>query len=212
MRVRLVLVTAVLTALSLVVAGPASAAAVTKRDVVRSLLTPRNLSDGWHKTDLGSGPASDVQGCEAAQFVSKGVRHKASRDFQYADAATFITENVSSFWTQRGARRDFNKGTRAFASCSDFTIDGMPFTMKQLQVNSYADQIVLFRAQGTVTDEAGDVPVTIHTVVTRWGRQETGTSTMIFGALTPADLRELKTASVRIAKMATAKVADRLGR
>lgn len=214
MRFRLLLVTAVLTALSLVAAGPASAAAITKRDVVRSLLTPRDLSDGWHKTDLGnSGPGSDIQGCEAGDYVTKGRRHKASRDFQYADVPTFITEEVSSFWTRRAARRDFVKSVRALASCPEFTMEGRTFRVTQLSVNSYADQISAFRVQGSVATADGDeVPLTAHVVAARWGRQVTGIITLVGGEVPASELGGIKRGTLRIAKLATSKVASKLGR
>jgi hypothetical protein len=214
MRVRLVLVTAVLTAFSLVVAGPASAAAVTKRDVVRSLLTPRNLSEGWHKTDLGgSGPGADVQGCESGEHVTTGRRHKATRDFQYADTPTYITEEVGSFWTRRAARRDFNKSVKGFTACPEFTMDGRTFRVTRLSVDSYADQIAAFRVQGSVaTADGGEVPLTAHLVATRWGRQTTVLTTLVGGEVPASELSGLKTASVRIGKRATAKVAQVLGR
>lgn len=214
MRFRLLLVTAVLTAFSLVVAAPASAATITQTDVRRSLLTVRDLGDGWRATDLdsGSGTGSDIQGCEQSEFASRGVRHEASRDFQYQQAAEFISEDVTSYRTKRAARRDFNKGVRSLASCTEFTMDGKTFRINALSVNSYADQIAAFRIQGSVATESGDVPVTLFLIPTRWGRQVTATRTIIGGTLTSADLRGLKNASVRIAKVATSKVATRLGR
>jgi hypothetical protein len=211
MRIRLLLVTAVLTALSLVVASPASAATITRSDVVSSLLTVRDLTDGWHKTDL-SGGGGDVSGCESASYTSTGVKAKATRHFQYTQEPTFISEEVMSFGTRKAARRDFSKGVRLFSACTDFTIDGKTFTIKRLSVDGYADQVAAFRILGSVATAAGDVPMSLFLVVTRWGRQQVVVMTTVGGSVTPAVLRSLKTATVQVSKGATGKVATVLGR
>jgi hypothetical protein len=213
MRIRLLLITAVLTAFSLVVAGPASAATVTKSDVVSSLLTVRAFGDGWHKTDLSGGSGGgDVSGCESATYTSTGVKAKASRDFQYAKTPTFITENVTSFGTRKAARRDFAKGVRLFSACTDFTVDGKTFTIKRLTVSGYADQVAAFRILGSVATAVGDVPISMFIVVTRWGRQQVSVVTTVGGRATSADLTSLKRSTVKISKGATGKVATVLGR
>ena len=213
MRIRLLLVTAVLTALSLVVASPASAATVTRSDVVSSLLTVRDLTDGWHKTDLsGGGGGSDVSGCESASYTSIGVKAKAGRDFQYAQVPTFITEEVMSFGTREAARRDFSKGVRQFSACTDFTIDGKTFTIKRLSVGGYADQVAAFRILGSVATAAGDVPMSLFLVVTRWGRQQVMVLTTVGGRVTSTVLASNKRSTVQISRAATGNVASMLGR
>ena len=52
----------------------------------------------------------------------------------------------------------------------------------------------------------------LFVVVTRYGRQEVTTSVGIGGSLTSAQRTEFAKASVRLCRMATVKVADRLGR
>jgi hypothetical protein len=212
MRTRLLLATALLTAGSLVVAGPASAATITRSDVVGSLLTVRDLSDGWHKADLGGSGSADVSGCESARYTSTGVKAKAGRDFQYNQLPTFISEKVLSFGTRAAARRDFAKGVRLFSDCDSFTVNGRTFTIKRLAVGGYADQVAAFRILGSVSTAAGVVPMSTFLVVTRWGRQQVSVLTVVGGRSTPALLSSLKASTVTISKGATAKVAKRLGR
>jgi hypothetical protein len=212
MRTRLLLVTALLTACSLVVAGPASAATVTRSDVVGSLLTVRDLAAGWHKADLGGGGGIDVSGCESARYSSTGVKAEAGRSFQYNQLPTFILENVQSFGTRAAAKRDFAKGVRLFSACDSFTVDGRTFTIKRLSVGGYADQVAAFRILGSVSTAAGVVPMSTFLVVTRWGRQQVSVLTVVGGRSTPALLSSLKASTVTISKGATAKVAKRLGR
>lgn len=212
MRFRLIAVIAVFTALSLVATTPASAATITRTKVVRSLLTATDLGTGWHKTDLGSGSGSEVSGCESAQYESVGVRFKAEREFQYGETPTFISESVYSFRTRTAARKDFTKGVRVFSACSSFTMDGSVFRITRLSVAPFADQTAAFKITGSVPTAAGDVPLTLFFVVSRWGRQQTALMTMVGGQMTSAEARATKSGSVQIARAATQKVASRLGR
>jgi hypothetical protein len=212
MRFRIIAVTAVFTALSLVVASPASAATITRTKVVRSLLTATELGAGWHKTDLGSGDGSEVTGCESADYESVGIRFEVEREFQYGEVPTYIAENVWSFRTRTKASQDFSKGVRLFSACSSFTMDGAVFRITRLSVADFADQEAAFRIVGSVPTAAGDVPLTMFIVLSRWGRQQVALMTMVGGQMTSAEVRATKTGSVRIARAATQKVAGRLGR
>jgi hypothetical protein len=210
---RLTTVVAVVTVAALAVSVPASASvAQTKTQVVRSLLTGTQIGDGWHKYSGSDGSAAEVGGCLTEGSRSAGLRFSATRSYQYLTTAAFADETVYAFGTALSARRDFNKSTRLLDSCSSFTIDGSTWTVARMPVAAIADQTVRYRLNGSVPTASGKVPLVLFVVVTRYGRQEVATTLGAGGTLTSAQRTDFAKASVRLCRMATVKVADRLGR
>ena len=211
---RLTTVLAAVTVVAVAASGHASASvAQTKAQVVRSLLSGTQIGDGWHKYAGGDGSASEVGGCLTDAKPSAGLRFTASRSYQYQTTTAFADETVYAFGTARSARRDFNASTRLLDSCSSFTMDGNTWTVARMPVTAIADQTARYSFNGSVPNATGDkVPVVLFVVVTRYGRQEVTTSLGVGGALTSADRTSFGKASVRLCRMATVKVADRLGR
>jgi hypothetical protein len=211
---RLTTVVAAVTVVAVAVSVPASASvAQTKTQVVRSLLSGPQIGDGWHKTTGSDGAAGEVGGCLTGTSDPAGLRFTATRSYQYLTTPAAADESVYAFGTARSARRDFNASTRLLDSCSSFTIDGSTWTVARMPVTAIADQTARYRFSGSVPNAAGDkVPVVLFVVVTRYGRQEVATTLGVGGALTSAQRTEFAKASVRLCRMATGKVADRLGR
>ena len=81
-----------------------------------------------------------------------------------------------------------------------------------MPVAAIADQTVRYRLNGSVPTASGKVPLVLFVVVTRYGRQEVATTLGAGGTLTSAQHTDFAKASVRLCRMATVKVADRLGR
>jgi hypothetical protein len=209
------IVTAALLAVALAVPGTASAAvAQTRTQVVRSLLTGPQIGDGWHRSDSSSGgSAVEADGCDPSTGASSpGLRFTADRSYQYLTSALFADETIYAFGTVTSARRDFNASTRLMDSCSSFTVDGNTFTVTRMPAPTIADQTARYRMKGSVTTPAGKVPMTLFMVATRLGRQEVVTTLVVGGALTAAQRTDVAQASVRLCRLATAKVAARLGR
>ena len=211
---RLTTVVAAVTVVAIAVSVPASASvAQTKAQVVRSLLSSTQIGDGWHKFAGGDGSAAEVGGCLTDAKPSAGLRFTAGRSYQYQTNAAFADETVYAFGTARSAQRDFNTSKRLLDSCSSFTIDGNTWTVARMPVAAIADQTVRYRFNSSLPDAAGNkIPVVLFVVVTRYGRQEVTTSLGVGGTLTSADRTSFGKASVRLCRMATVKVADRLGR
>jgi hypothetical protein len=205
--------TAAVTAVAVAVAGPATAAvATTRTQVVRSLLTATQVGQGWHKYDGGGSTSPEVEGCLAGDASPRGLRFTAGREYQYLTTPAFGGETVYAFGTARSARRDFNASVRLLDSCSSFTLDGDTWTVARMSAPEIADQTVRYRLKGSVTTAAGKVPLVMFLVVSRYGRQEVAASLAAGGALTSAQRTEFAKASVRLCRLATAKVAARLGR
>lgn len=203
--------TAVVTAV--VLAGPASAAAATtKRQVVRSLLTATQVGSGWHLYDDSGNPSADVSGCPDASTTTVGLAFSAKRAFQYSSNLLFAHEQIESFRTTLGARKDFRKSLASFSSCTTFMVDGKPWTVTRVSLPAYADQQAMFRLSGPVATVAGDVPVTMFLVATRWGHHEVVSMLTVGGRMTSTQRTQVKQAAVRLSKLATTKVAARLGR
>ena len=210
MRIRLLLVTAALTALSLVAASPASA--VTRSEAVSALLTANEVGNRWHKVDVSRGSSGDFSGCESAQYTRRGVDAKAARAFRFAKSTSFITEKLAAFDTTRLARRDFRKRVELFSACEEFTVDGTSFSVHRVDLGDFADQRAGFKIRGTVERAGEFVPMTVFVVTTRWGHHIVATTMVVEGALTGAGVRVVKASTVRVAKVATEKVDNTLGR
>lgn len=211
MRIRLLLVTAAVTALSLVAASPASAA-VSHRDVVGALLTTENLNKGWHKVDLSAGGSTGSSGCAAAHYRSTGLAAKAARSFKFKKTPTFITEKIGSFSSRGAAKRDFGKAKRLYGSCDSYTVDGETFTIHSISLGDYADQVVGYKVKGNVQTAAGRIPVTVFVITTRWGDQVVSTTMVFISGISAAGTKDLRMSTVRTSKAATRVVKDTLGR
>lgn len=211
MRIRLLLVTAVVTALSVVMAA-SPASAVTHSEAVSALLVADEVGNRWHTVDASRGSSGDLSGCESAQYTRRGVDAKAKRAFRFGKSASFITEKLTAFDTTRLARRDFRKGVELFSACEEFTIDGTPFSVHRVNLGDFADQRAGFKIRGTVDRDGEFVPITFFLVTTRWGHQIVATTMVVEGALTGDQVRTVKASTVRVAKVATEKVDNVLGR
>lgn len=210
MRIRLLFVTAALTALSLAVASPASA--LTHADAVGALLNANELGKGWHKVDVSAGGANDFAGCPSAKYTKKGVDAKAARAFQFRKSTTFVTEKIAAFDTVRLAKRDFRKGVELFSACDHFTVNGDTFNVHRIRLGDFADQRAGFRMRGRVDTAEGEVPMTVFRIATRWGHQVIVSTMVVSGGLDAAQVREVKKSTVRVAKVATKKVDIQIGR
>jgi hypothetical protein len=210
MRIRLLLVTATLTALSMVVASPASA--LTHAEAVRGLLLPNELGKAWHKVDVSAGGANAFDGCPSAAYTKKGVDAKAARAFQFRSSTTFVTEKLTAFDTVRLAQRDFRKGVQLYTACDSFTAHGATFNIHRVRLGDFADQRAGFRFRGTVDTSEGAVPMTVFRITTRWGHHVIVSTMVVSGALNAEQTREVKKSTVRVAKVATERVDIQLGR
>lgn len=176
------------TVTGLVGASPAAAATVpTQRQVTRALLTGDQLAKPWHQIslDTASGDGMDVSGCHAVAAGPSATR-SATRAFQYAQQPAMLEETVSSFTTLRRARLNTTRGVKAFTGCTDFTLDGHPWTVQRisgLRIVPYADQQAIFELRGFVTTPGGDVPMTIHLAVARMGHHQVVLLTFLGGPL-----------------------------
>lgn len=208
-----VLAVAGLTVCALVFATPANAAlSVTRSQVRHALLTAAQLGDGWQRIDSGDSSV-DIQGCGAEDSTTPaGLLFHPKRGFQYGQVLNFVHEQIYSFRTVRRAKADFNASVRELNGCDSFTVDGKTWHVKRLTMPSYADQRAIYRFTGPVATAAGDVPLTIHLIATRYGHHEVTTAVTVAGQLTSDLRRVVKKSSVRIAKVATVKVENRLGR
>lgn len=215
MRRLLVLAVSGLTVLAVVAATPAAASSsVTRSQVRHSLLTAAQLGDGWHRFDDTGDSTPDIQGCGgAATSAPFGLRFAPQRAFQYGQVASFVHEQIYTFRTIKGAKADFGANVKEFNNCDSFTLDGKTWRVIKLTMPSYADQRAIYRLSGLVATAAGvDVPVTMFLIVTRYGHHEVLTIATVGGQLTSTVRTEIKKGAVRIAKVATLKVQDRLGR
>jgi hypothetical protein len=198
----------------LVVATPASAAAsLTRLQVVHATLSASDLGDGWHHYDASnSGADPSVQGCPGTRYRTTGLRYDVQRDYQFDTSATFVNEDLQTFWTKLGASRDFTKGLKSLSACTSLTVDGKPWTVKRLTVSDYADRTALFRLRGVIGTAAGDVPLVMFLSVAKLGHHEIATTTIVGGQVTAVELTNIRNNSVRINRLATSKVRVKLGR
>ena len=212
MRIRLLLTTAVVTVLSLVVATPALAA-VTQAQVRSALFTNENLGGAWHRVDRGTGGGGAVVAeCAGADFRSSKVKAAAGREWRYRQQQSYLNESIASFGSKDAARNEFKRSVQALVGCAHMTVDGEPFTVQRLSVSNFGDQRAAFRFRGNVQAGDGLEPLTIVLVASRFGRQVTEVSITVHGKLSAEDQALLRFRTVRAAKIATAKVADVLGR
>ncbi len=207
-------VLAVAVSVVLVAATPASAASsLTHLQVVHATLSAGDLGAGWHHYDASnSGADPSVQGCEGTSYRTTGLRYDVERDYQFDTTATFVNEDLQTFWTALGASRDFTKGLKSLTACSSLRIDGKPWTVKRLTVANYADRTALFRMRGVIGTAAGDVPVVMFLSVAKLGHHEIETTTIVGGQVTAVELTNIRNNSVRINRLAASKVRVRLGR
>jgi len=212
MRIRLLLVTIAVTALSLVAASPASAA-VSLSEAVGALLTANEVGKNWHKVAVSDGMSGMLTGCTSAQYISKGIDAKAARAFQFRQQDTFITERLKSFDTPKLAGREVRKWVARYSDCSSFTHDGQTFTITKAKVGDFADATAAFKIKGIVTDAAGvEAPVTAILVGAKWGHHVVSAATVVVGGLTSAQVTELRKSTIRVAKVSLEKVDNKLGR
>ena len=201
--------------LSVMLAGPASAAVnVTRAEVAAAMITGPDLGAGWKRTVVpDNDPSTDSAGCDGGSAPSAGLRFDVSRGYQYRNVALRVAENISTFATVEAARADMVKGIASLRGCSSVTIDGRVWKLARLTMPSIGDQRVRYRLVGSVlSPTAGAVPVLAFLVVTRHGRHEI-TSTMVAGGtLTASDRQVVTAAATRLGRLTTAKVAARLAR
>ncbi len=150
MRIRLLLVTIAVTALSLVAASPASAA-VSHDEAVGALLTAKEVGKNWHKVAVSDGMSGILHGCASAQYTSKGVDAKAARALQFRQQESWITERLKSFDTTKLAGREVNKWVARYSECDSFQHDGQTFTISKAKVGDFADKTAAFKIKGIVT-------------------------------------------------------------
>ena len=175
------------------------------------MLSARHLGDGWQRY-AQSDEEPEITGCDAASYDPVGLRFSVGRGFQYTEEPALIDAEIAEFRTRRAARRDFAKGLRMLQQCDSITIDGHVLRLTRIPARSFADDVVLFRVDGSIPATTGAVPFVAWTYVTRWGRHEVVTVLSVVAHLTSDDRRAFKRATVRVGKIATAKAADRLGR
>jgi hypothetical protein len=215
MRLRLTTFAAILIALAMVAASPASAAtSITRVKVVSSLLSAGQIGSGWHRY-VDSSPDADprVIGCKSASYKSVGERFEATRSFENSQTFSVINQSVASFKTRAAARTDFTKGVRLLSACSLFALDGRVFHITRVSAPDLGDQAARFRLTGTIaTAAAGVLKVTILVVATRYGRQQTMVLVIDIGPKSAAAQRDFSNSTARVARTANAKVATVLGR
>ena len=212
MRIRMLLVTAAVSAVSLVGASPASAA-VTHSEAVGALLTVKEIGKNWHKVAVSDGMSGMLHGCASAQYTSKGLDAKAARTVQFRQQETWITERLKSFDTTKLAGREVRKWVARYSACDTFEHDGQTFTMSKAKVGDFADATAAFKIKGIVTDADGvEAPVTAILVGAKWGHHVVSATTVVVGGLTADQVRELRKSTIRVAKVSVEKVDNELGR
>lgn len=210
MRIRLLLVTAVVSALSLVAASPASAA-VSHKEAVGALLTANEVGKNWHKVAVSDGMSGILHGCTT--YTSKGLDAKAARALQFRQQDSWITERLKSFDGVKLAGREVAKWVVRYGSCDSFEHDGQTFTISKASVGGFADATAAFKIKGIVTDADGtEVPLTAILVGAKWGHHVVSETTVVIGGLTSDQVKDLKKSTVRVAKVAVEKVDNKLGR
>lgn len=213
MRIRLTAVIAIAVALAVTAASPASAATVSRARLDGSLLTAGSLGAGWHRFQDSSSGAPTVTGCAAFDHTPAVATRDADQDFQYAKLPLFVTESIAAFGTATQAEADFTQSVRLFTRCARFTVDGRVWKVVRLATPAYADQQAMFRITGSLPSATGAVQLAIYVVVTRHGRQQVAVLLTVAGNdFTAAMRRQFASSSVRLSRMATAKVARTLGR
>jgi hypothetical protein len=212
MRIRLLLVTAAVSALSLVAASPASAA-VSHDEAVRALLTANEVGNNWHKVPVSEGMTGMLHGCPSAAYTSRGVDAKAARAFQFRQQDSFITERLKAFDTTRLAGREILRWFALYSACDSFQHDGQTFTIKEVTVGDFADRTAGFKIKGIVTDAEGiEVPVTAILIGAKWGHSVVTTTMVVVGGLTSDQVKDMKKSTIRVAKVGVEKVDNKLGR
>jgi hypothetical protein len=212
MRIRLLLVTIAVTALSLVAASPASAA-VSHDEAVGALLTAKEVGKNWHKVAVSDGMSGILHGCASAQYTSKGVDAKAARALQFRQQESWITERLKSFDTTKLAGREVNKWVARYSECDSFQHDGQTFTISKAKVGDFADKTAAFKIKGIVTDSAGvESPVTAILVGAKWGHHVVSETQVVVGGLTGAQVGEMRKSTIQVAKVAVEKIDNKLGR
>jgi hypothetical protein len=210
MRIRLLLVTAAVSALSLVAASPASAA-VSHREAVGALLTANEVGKNWHKVAVSDGMSGILHGCTT--YTSKGLDAKAARALQFRQQDSWITERLKSFDGIKLAGREVAKWVVRYGSCDSFEHEGQTFTISKASVGGFADATAAFKIKGIVTDDAGvESPITAILVGAKWGHHVVSVTTVIIGGLTADQVKDVKKSTVRVAKVAVEKVDNKLGR
>ncbi len=205
-----------LTALGLVLAVPASAApALTRSDVAGALLTPGEVGDGWERTGGGRlahiGPGA---GCEDGPggVTPTAARFGIDRQFASLDSPHLVSEALHSYATRRAARRDVSASIRLLERCRSFTSDTLTLRIRRIPVPDVAGADRSARWRVTAAGDSAGGPFAMYVVLTRHGRHEVMTVVGAVGDASPADRTAMARESVRLARLATAKVADRLGR
>lgn len=212
MRIRMLLVTVCVTALSLVAASPASAA-VSHSEAVGALLTSNEVGKNWHKVAVSDGMSGILDGCASAQYTSKGIDARAARAHQFRQQESWITERLKSFDTTKLAGREVRKWVARYSACDSFVHEDQTFTISKARVGDFADRTAAFKIKGIVTDADGvEAPVTAILVGAKWGHHVVTTTTVLVGGLTAADVRDLRRSTVQVAKVAVEKVDNKLGR
>jgi hypothetical protein len=212
MRIRLLLVTAAVSALSLVAASPASAA-VSHSEAVGALLTANEVGIRWHKVPVSDGMSGMLKGCASASYESKGIDAKAARAFQFRQQDTFITEKLKSFDTTKLAGREVRKWVALYSDCDSFVVGGQTFTIHSVNLGDFADAQAGFKIKGMVEDADGlEVPFTAITVGAKWGHHVVAATTVVLGGLSADQVKALKKSTVRVAKVSLEKVDNELGR
>jgi hypothetical protein len=210
MRIRLLLVTAAVSALSLVAASPASAA-VSHNQAVGALLTANEVGNHWHKVPVSDGMTGLLHGCNT--YTSKGIDAKAARAFQFRNQETWITERLKAFDTTKLANREVNKWVARYGDCDSFMVDGQTFTTTSVKVGDFADRTAGFKIKGIVEDDEGtESPVTAILVAAKWGHSVVSATTVVIGGLNSEQVKDLKKSTVRVAKVGVEKVDNKLGR
>ena len=210
MRIRLLLVTAAFSALSLVAASPASAA-VSHSEAVGALLTANEVGNHWHKVPVSDGMTGLLHGCNT--YTSKGIDAKAARAFQFRNQETWITERLKAFDTTKLANREVNKWVALYGDCDSFMVDGQTFTTSSVKVGDFADRTAGFKIKGIVEDDEGiETPVTAILVAAKWGHSVVSATTVVIGGLNAEQVKDLKKSTVRVAKVGVEKVDNKLGR
>ena len=210
MRIRLLLVTAAVSALSLVAASPASAA-VSHSEAVGALLTANEVGKNWHKVAVSDGMSGILHGCTT--YTSKGLDAKAARAMQFRQDDSWITERLKSFDGIKLAGREVAKWVAKYGSCDSFEHDGQTFTISKASVGGFADATAAFKIKGIVTDADGtEVPLTAILVGAKWGHHVVSETTVVIGGLNSAQVKDLKKSTVRVTKVAVEKVDNKLGR
>ncbi|HET9945188.1 MAG TPA: hypothetical protein VFR56_06015 [Actinomycetes bacterium] len=210
MRIRLLLVTAAVSALSMVAASPASAA-VTHSEAVGALLTVNEIGGRWHKVPVSEGMTGMLHGCNT--YTTKGLDAKAARAFQFRQQDTWITERLKSFDGVKLAGREVAKWVARYGSCDSFEHDGQTFTISKAKVGGFADATAAFKIKGIVTDADGiESPVTAILVGAKFGHHVVSATTVVIGGLTSEQVTDLRKSTIRVAKVGVEKVDIKLGR